>query len=259
MESRRLNVWKRPARLVAASLAGALALSVASTAAQDTSSDTVRPASIHLGSCDAPGEAVAELNDLVVMFDDNDDDQGGGSDAGPASTPKPGSGGDDNADDGAGDDNADDGLGGDDNADDGTGDDNADDGTGDDDADDGDDSGDDGSRPGIRAFQASGGEFVGPEDASVVEGSEDSNIGTGLATLLAEPHVIAVFESEGSDTIIACGSIGGFASADDDTDLAVGLREQNDSGFAGIALLDDDDDDNELDVDVYIGRDVAAN
>ncbi|MDQ3657607.1 MAG: hypothetical protein M3457_21335 [Chloroflexota bacterium] len=269
MESRRLNEWKRPARVLAVSLAGALALSVAATAAQDTSSDTVRPASIHLGSCDAPGEAVAELNDLVVMFDDNDDDQGGGSDAGTASTPAPGSGtGDDNADDGTGGDNADDGLGGDDNADDGTGDDNADDGpggddaddgTGDDDADDGDDSGDDGSRPGIRAFQASGGEFVGPEDASVVEGSEDSNIGTDLATLLAEPHVIAVFESEGSDTIIACGSIGGFASADDDTDLAVGLREQNDSGFAGIALLDDDDDDNELDVDVYIGRDVAAN
>jgi len=238
---------------LAASLAGALALSVASTAAQDTSSDTVRPASIHLGSCDAPGEAVAELNDLVVMFDDNDDDdQGGGLDAGTTSTPAPGSGtGDDNADDGTGDDNADDGLGGDDNADDRPG--------GDDDADDGDDSGDDGSRPGIRAFQASGGEFVGPEDASVVEGSEDSNIGTDLATLLAEPHVIAVFESEGSDTIIACGSIGGFASADDDTGLAVGLREQNDSGFAGIALLDDDDDDNELDVDVYIGRDVAAN
>ena len=252
MESRRLNVWKRPSRLVAASLAGALALSVASTAAQDAPSDTVRPASIHLGSCDAPGEAVAELNDLVVMFDDNDDDQGGGSDAGTASTPVPGSGtGDDNADDGAGDDNADDGLGDDDNADDGPG--------GDDDADDGDDSGDDGSRPGIRAFQASGGEFVGPEDASVVEGSEDSNIGTDLATLLAGPHVIAVFESEGSDTIIACGSIGGFASADDDTDLAIGLRQQNDSGFAGIALLDDDDDDSELDVDVYIGRDVAAN
>ncbi|MBA3275472.1 MAG: hypothetical protein H0T72_06735 [Chloroflexia bacterium] len=163
---------------------------------------------------------MAELNDLVVMFDDADDGVGG-------------------------DDNADDGLGGDD--------------AGDDDGDDGDD--DSGARPGIRAFQGSGGGFVGPDDASVVEGSEDSNVGIDLATLLGEPHVIAVFESEGSDTIIACGSIGGFASGDDDVDLAVGLREQNDSGFAGIALLDDDDDDddNELDVDVYIARDVAAN
>ncbi|MDQ3442490.1 MAG: hypothetical protein M3490_02635 [Chloroflexota bacterium] len=241
-----------------ASLAGALAVSVAATVAQDTSSNTARPASIHLGSCDAPGETVAELNGLVVLFDDNADDQGGGADAGTTSTP---GAGDDDADDGlGGDDNADDGLDGDDNADDGLGgDDNADDGTSDDDADDGDDADDDGSRPGIRAFQASGGEFVGPEDVSVVEGFEDSNVGTDLATLLAESHVIAVFESEGSDTIIACGSIGGFMSADDDTDLAVGLREQNDSGFAGIALLDDDDDDNELDVDVYIGREVAAN
>lgn len=235
---RRSSGWKRSSRVMTASLAGALALSVAATAAQDTSSDTVRPASIHLGSCDAPGETVAELNDLVVMFDDNDDDQGGGDDA----------------DDGlGGDDNADDGVGSDDNADDGT--DDADDGT--DDADDADD--DSGFRPGIRAFQANGSGFVGPEDASVVEGSEDSTIGTDLATLLAEPHVVAVFESDGSDTIIACGSIGGFTAADDDTDLAVGLREQNDSGFAGIALFDDDDDDNELDVDVYIGRDVAGN
>ena len=236
---RRSNERGRTSRVLTASLAGALALSVAATAAQD--SDTVRPASIHLGSCDTPGEAVAELNDLNVMFDDNDDDQGGGSNTGNPSTPAPGSG----TGDGGGDDNADDGLGGDD--------------AGDDDGDDGDGDDDSGSRPGIRAFQGSGGGFVGPDDASVVEGSEDSNVGIDLATLLGEPHVIAVFESEGSDTIIACGSIGGFASGDDDVDLAVGLREQNDSGFAGIALLDDDDDDNELDVDVYIARDVAAN
>ncbi len=236
---RRSNERGRTSRVLTASLAGALALSVAATAAQD--SDTVRPASIHLGSCDTPGEAVAELNDLNVMFDDNDDDRGGGSNTGNPSTPAPGSG--------TGDDD------GDDNADDGRGDDDA----GDDDGDDGDGDDDSGSRPGIRAFQGSGGGFVGPDDASVVEGSEDSNVGIDLARLLGEPHVIAIFESEGSDTIIACGSIGGFASGDDDVDLAVGLREQNDSGFAGIALLDDDDDDNELDVDVYIARDVAAN
>ncbi len=109
-------------------------------------------------------------------------------------------------------------------------------------------------------YQTSGdGDFVGADDASVVEGSEESDIGIGLDALLAEPHVIAVFESDGSDTIIACGSIGGFFSGDDDDDtLAVGLREENDSGFAGVALFDDDDDDNELDVDVYIARDVTG-
>lgn len=222
-------------RLLAASTGGVIALgSIAAAAtAQETASDTVRPASIHTGSCDAPGEVVAELRDLVVMFDDDDSDDDGSessSGAAGASTPPSDPGSDDDAD------------GGDDTTDDD--DDNADD------SDDGDDTADDG---GAR----SGGEFVGPDDASVVEGSEDSNIGTTLDALLAEPHVIAVFESDGSETIIACGSIGGFASADDD-DLAVGLREQNGSGFAGVALLDDDDDDNELDVDVYIARDVAV-
>lgn len=223
--------WK--GRLLAASTVGVIALGSipAVVTAQQTGSDTVRPASIHTGSCDAPGDVVAELRDLVVMLDDDDDDDddddsgSGGTDT---ATPPSGPGSDDDDDDG--DDNGTD--------------------------DDGDDSGR--RLPGSYAYQASGGgEFVGADDASVVEGSEDSDIGIGLDALLAEPHVIAVFESDGSDTIIACGSIGGFASADDD-DLAVGLREQNDSGFAGVALLDDDDDDNELDVDVYIARDVAG-
>lgn len=228
-------------RLMAASTVGVIALgTVAATAtAQDTSSDTVRPASIHTGSCDAPGDVVAELKNLVVMFDDDDDgnaSNSGGGGAAPQSTP--GSGGDDS-------------RGGD-------GDDDADDNGNDDDAD---DNGNVGSQ---LAFQTGGG-FVGPDDASVVEGSEDSDVGTTLDALLAEPHVIAVFESEGSDTVIACGSIGGYLRDDDDDDdddleLAVGLREQNASGFAGVALLnnDDDDDDNDLDADVYISRDVAG-
>ena len=258
MEYRFLNGRKRATGILAASLAGVFALGTAATVAQDTSSDTSRPASIHLGTCDSPGDVVAELRDLVVMFDDDDDDDGqddgSGSSGTDSSTPVslPGSG-----DDGGGDDTTDD-QGGDDTTDDGGGDDNADDQGGDDDSDDGGD--DDSGRqlPNTLAFQSSGGgEFVGADDASVVEGSEDSDVDVDLATLLAEPHVIAVFESDGSDTIIACGSIGGFVSADDDDDLAVGLRQQNDSGFAGVALLDDDDDDNELDVDVYIARDAV--
>jgi hypothetical protein len=193
-------------------MAAVMAYGTVATTAQETSTDTSRPASIHTGTCDAPGDVVAELQDLVVMFDDDTDDDGGTD----PSTPSD-----------------------------------------DDDTDDDDD--DNGRRlPGSSAFQpSSGGDFVGAEDASVVEGSEDSDIGIGLDALLADPHVIAVFESDNSETIIACGSIGGFFSGDDDT-LAVGLREQNNSGFAGVALLDDDDDDNELDVDLYIARDVAG-
>lgn len=214
----------RRGRLPAFSLAGAIALGGVVAAAQEASPDTVRPASIHTGSCDAPGDVVAELGGLVVMFDDDGDDDGSGSGAGGPSTPSSTPGSDDDEDDG-------------------------------DDSDDG-----SGSRGiGTDAYQTSGGgQFAGADDASVVEGSEDSAVGTGLDVLLAEPHVIAVFESDGTSTIIACGAIGGFVSADDD-DLAVGLREQNGSGYAGVALLDDDDDDDELDVDVYIAPDAGNN
>lgn len=276
-------------RCVAVSMVSVLAFGTVAVAAQDA--DTSRPASIHTGTCDSPGDVVAELDALTVTFDDDDDDGSGSAAGGSMSTQTgddnaddTGTGGDDNADDTnitlpTDDDNADDsGTGGgttDDDADDGgTGDDinisntgDDDDHFGGDDADDGgdddgggdDDADDNGSQlTGILAFQSSGNvDFVGAEDASVVEGSEDSDAGTNLEALLSEPHIVAVFESDGSDTIIACGSIGGFASADDN-DLAIGLRAQNDSGFAGIAILDDDDDDDDLDVDVYIARDVAA-
>ncbi len=96
-------------------------------------------------------------------------------------------------------------------------------------------------------------EFVGAGGASVVEGSDGMELRTTLADLTSAPHLIAVFEGEGSDTIIACGEIGGFIVANDD-DLAIGLRPQNDSGFAGVALIDGDDDDNEVEVDIYLAR-----
>lgn len=141
----------------------------------------------------------------------------------------------------------------DDDADDGTpsGDDDADDDNadGDDDADDADD------------WQTSQGEFVGPEGASVVERSDDTEIQTSLDELVAAPHVVTIFESEGSETIIACGEIGGFVFSDDDDDdedLVIGLREQGDSGFAGVAAFDDEDDDSELDVDLYLARDATG-
>lgn len=216
----------------------------------------------------------------------------------PVPTTLPGSGGDDDgSDDGSGgtsgnDDSGastggdDDGSGGgigvdDDGDDDGTGtgtgtDDGSggttggdDDGSGSDDGSGGDDDGgsdddgggeDEGSRPGMLAYQAADdddGSFVGPQETSVVEASRDSAVGIDLAALLAEPHVIAVFDDQGSSTLIACGTIGGYTATGDD-DLAVGLRQQNGSGFAGVALFGDDDGDGQLDVDVYLGRDVAT-
>jgi len=135
-------------------------------------------------------------------------------------------------------------------------DDDADDGTlgGDDDADDRDDWQ---TPPGL----PSPGQFVGPESASVVERSDDTEIQTSLDELVEAPHVVTIYESEGSETIIACGEIGGFVFSDDDDDdedLVIGLREQGDSGFAGVAAFDDEDDDSELDVDLYLARDVTG-
>lgn len=99
-------------------------------------------------------------------------------------------------------------------------------------------------------------EFVGAEQASIVEGSDSSVRSTTLTDLTGAPHVVAVFESEGSDTVVACGEIGGFRSPNDD-DLDIGLREYGDSGIAGVALIDGDDDDNEVDIDIYLARDVT--
>jgi hypothetical protein len=101
-------------------------------------------------------------------------------------------------------------------------------------------------------------EFVGAQGASVVEESETTVPSVTLPDLTGSPHAIVVRESEGSDTVIACGEIGGFVVSNDE-DLAVGLRSQNDSGFGGIALLDGDDDDNEVDVDVYLAATAAGN
>lgn len=114
-------------------------------------------------------------------------------------------------------------------------------------------------------------EFVGSPNASIVENSHDTELQTSLSDLTETPHVIVVFEDTEATNVIACGEIGGFMISDDD-DLYIGLRQQNDSGFAGVALLDgeheddehDDDDhgedhdDAEIEVEVYLARDVVG-
>lgn len=170
-------------RIGSLTLAASFGLSAAAVMAQEQ--DTVRPAAIHTGTCDSPGEAVFALDPLVVLpapDDDDDDDDDGPS--GPA-------------------------------------------------------------------------EFVGAQGAAVVEGADDSEISTTLDTLVGAPHLIAVFESEGSATIIACGEIGGFRFPNEE-DMAIGLREQGGSGFAGVALLEDEDDDTEVEVEIYLARDVVG-
>jgi plastocyanin len=72
-----------------------------------------------------------------------------------------------------------------------------------------------------------------------------TEIEVALDDLLADPYAINVhLSAEESGTYIACGDIGGtLVETDDGRSLAIGLAEQNDSGFAGVAVLAEDGDD----------------
>ena len=102
----------------------------------------------------------------------------------------------------------------------------------------------------LPAGSADEGERAGAPMAQVVHGSpEDAAIDLGVADLFAAEHVLAVFNAAG-DTIVACGPIGAYTYAEGD-DLAIGLREQGDSNFSGLALFTGNDADG-LDVEVYL-------
>lgn len=70
-----------------------------------------------------------------------------------------------------------------------------------------------------------------------VEGSR-TTVDSSLADLLAGGYAINVHKSaEEIGTYIACGDLGDAADAGSDQTLTIGLRELNDSGYAGIAIL----------------------
>jgi hypothetical protein len=81
------------------------------------------------------------------------------------------------------------------------------------------------------------GDAVGSAEATAAEISVTTGIALDLATMLATDHAINVHLSqEQADVYIACGEIGGVPH-DAAGSLAIGLREQNDSGFSGVAYL----------------------
>ena len=83
---------------------------------------------------------------------------------------------------------------------------------------------------------AAEGTSVGPADATPVEISV-TTVAVDLATLTATDHSINVHLSqEQADVYIACGEIGGVP-LDAAGSLAIGLREQNESEFSGVAYL----------------------
>ena len=108
--------------------------------------------------------------------------------------------------------------------------------------------------PGEPASAPEGALTAIPVEQSVTE------LEVSLADLLADPHAINVHES--SDNIeryIACGDIGGavYPSAGGEGEvLAIGLREQNGSGYSGIAWLQGNADGGTT-VSIFLARDLA--
>src|SRR5688572_23776292 len=93
------------------------------------------------------------------------------------------------------------------------------------------------------------GESFGVPTAVLVKESE-TDVALPLGDILAAPHAINVHESaEAIQNYIACGDIGGRVI---DGDLVIGLRELNDSGHHGVAVLEGDDDG--TDVKVYLAE-----
>jgi uncharacterized cupredoxin-like copper-binding protein len=83
-------------------------------------------------------------------------------------------------------------------------------------------------------------EFATPETAAAGDAtalraaSSVTTLDVALTDLLASPHAIAVLQSSPeADQDVVCGDVGGAATAD----VAVGLRETNGSGDAGLAVL----------------------
>lgn len=68
----------------------------------------------------------------------------------------------------------------------------------------------------------------------------ETEVELSIDDMLASSHAINIHESqENAQNYISCGDIGGIVIADQ---LAVGLREQNDSGYDGVAVLESSDD-----------------
>jgi hypothetical protein len=101
------------------------------------------------------------------------------------------------------------------------------------------------------------GEPAGAADAEQIDTSF-TTVPVDLATLLASDNSINVhLSAEEADVYIACGEVGGIP-LDDAGSIAIGLREQNDSGHTGVAFLTPNAaDPTQTDVSLFIAEDLA--
>jgi hypothetical protein len=96
-------------------------------------------------------------------------------------------------------------------------------------------------------------EIMGSLSSNPVEVSE-TDIEVNLDDILIEAHAINVHLSDQEvTTYIACGDLGGPVM---DDKLFIGLSEQNDSGYNGIAILEKDGDNTK--VTIYLASSAAA-
>ena len=93
---------------------------------------------------------------------------------------------------------------------------------------------------------------VGVPPAALVARSV-TTVRSPLDDLIGERHSIAVRVSATDPTLVACGEIGGIRDGDE---LAVGLRERNDSGFSGISVIRGADESSL--VYLYLGRGLST-
>ena len=94
-------------------------------------------------------------------------------------------------------------------------------------------------------------EGVGQADRAIPAESSFTNVPMTLDAILGADHAINVhLSAEQIDTYIACGELGGVVDASGA--LVIGLREESDSGYTGIAFLSPGVDGASTDVSVFI-------
>ena len=100
------------------------------------------------------------------------------------------------------------------------------------------------------------GEMMGSE-AAVQVATSVTTVDAPLEDILADEHAINFHESEENiQDYIACGDVGGMVATGPGMEqggtLVIGLRELNESGYSGIAVLEGMDDQTE--VSVYLAQ-----
>jgi hypothetical protein len=110
----------------------------------------------------------------------------------------------------------------------------------------------------LNNLTAAEGTPAGETDIAEVQYSFTSNVPVSLDDAFASPHAVNVHLSNPEIQVyIACGNVGGVV--DSNGTLVVGLRELNNSGYSGIAVLTRNaSDPTTTDVSAFIGKDLSG-